>query len=307
MELAWLGSNIWRIDRDCGRTGQAARGRFGLAIVLAGSLALAGCSSSGSDLSKIGAATYRGPVANSGNNAKAAGKAPAGDRKAKVGKSSTKSLTKPVAPSEFATGAEAVGNGFYVNNKGHVLTTWLQVQGCRRVAVLDNFELVHVNVIAGGPLNGLAVLDAQKSTPLHAIFRTASPAVGERVTAFAYPILDGLFMPLEAVKGAVRSSSGPQGMEGVLQDTAIVAGQSAGGPLVDERGKAIGIIIDRLSAEWPSGIGYGVQTEMILRLASAAGVEVWTEEEVGGQGDASPGPDAAADAGDYTVPVICFR
>ena len=45
---------------------------------------------------------------------------------------------------------------------------------------------------------------------------------------------------------------------------------------------------------------------MILRFTASAAVGIWTVE-MGGQGDASALPAAAANAADYTVPVVCFR
>lgn len=277
-----------------------------LIACLASLVALAGCGSSGDDLSKIGAATYRGPVASTGNTTQTSGQVRAGSQKAKVSKSSKKALTAPVEPSTLATGAEAVGNAFYVDNRGHLLTTWEQVRDCRRVAILDSFELRHVTVMAGNPLSGMAVLDAGETTEVYALFRATAPVAGEGVTTFAHPILDGLFMPLEHSKGTLRSSIDPERANAILETTAIREGQSTGGPIVDDRGNVIGIAVSRLNPEWPTEMGYGIGTEMILRFASSAGVGVWTEE-MGGQGDASALQGAAPYAGDYTVPVICFR
>jgi S1-C subfamily serine protease len=207
----------------------------------------------------------------------------------------------PIEPADLEPGAEAVGNGFYVNGKGHILTTWKQIRGCRRVAVLDNFELVHVTLIAGSSLNALAILDTRQSSPVHAVFRASPVVAGERVSALAYPVLDGMFMPLEIADGVVQTPIGPGGLKGVLQSTAYLEGQSAGGPLVGKQGDVIGIVIDKLSPDWPSEIGYGISVEPIQRIFASIGVDIWAQE-TSGQGDAS-----ARYAGDYMVPVICFR
>lgn len=294
--------------RRCGVGDANARQRgkacAGLAVVLASALALAGCGSSGDDLSKIGAATYRGPVS-AGKSAQTSGQAPAGSQTAQAGKSK-KALTAPVEPSTLGAGAEAVGNAFYINNAGQLLTTWEQVGNCRRVAILDNFELRHVTVMAGNPLSGLAVLDARETTAIYALFRATPPRPGEGVTAFVHPISDGLFMPLDPTKGAMRSPDGADGATAILQTTAFRADQSAGGPIVDDSGNVLGVTVGKLSPDWPGEIGYGISTEMILRFTASAAVGVWTAE-MGGQGDASSPQAAAPYAGDYTVPVICFR
>ena len=174
------------------------------------------------------------------------------------------------------------------------------------MAVLDNFELLHVTLIAGNSLSALAILDAKRSSPAHAVFRASPLVAGERVSALSYPIVDGMFMPLEIADGIVRSPIGPQGIMGIVQSTAISDGQSAGGPLIGESGEVVGIVIDKLSPDWRSEIGYGVSVELIQRLFSSIGVDVSAPESMG-QGDAPTQQAAVRDAGDYMVPVICFR
>jgi S1-C subfamily serine protease len=284
------------------RTRRAMIVRERLVLLLTCLSLLAACGSSGDDLSKIGAATYRGPA----NTAQPPGQKPAGSRDAEATKSSKKGLAAPVEPSALASGAEAVGNAFYINNAGQLLTTWGQVRNCRRVAILDNFELRHVTVIAGNPLSGLAILDAKDTRAIYAHFRATLPGPGESVTAFVHPISDGLLMPLEPTKGVMRSPTGAEGTNAILQTTAFHEGQSAGGPIVDERGNVLGVTVAKLSPDWPGEIGYGISIEMILRFTASATVGIWASE-VGGQDDASAVRTTAPYAGDYTVPIICFR
>jgi S1-C subfamily serine protease len=267
-------------------------------------LALAACGSSAEDLSKIGAATYRGPATTPSSSTQASGQ---GGQSAGAGKSKKKkALTKPVAPADLATGAEAVGSAFYINDKGQLLTTWEQVRSCRRVAIMDNFELHHVRVSVSSPLSGLAVLDAAETTEIYALFRGVPPAAGEPVTAVVHPILDGVFMPLELTKGRMESPMSLDQANAILRTTAFREGQSAGGPIIDASGNVVGITVGKLRPEWPDQIGYGIGSDMIVRFAESTGVGVLTKE-MGGQGDATVPQGAAPFAGDYTVPVICFR
>jgi hypothetical protein len=149
-------------------------------------------------------------------------------------------------------------------------------------------------------------MPAGETTAIYALFRATPTAAGESVTAAAHPILDGVFMPLELSKGAMQSAMDPNAASAVLRTSAFREGQSAGGPIIDAGGNVVGITVGKLRPEWPSGVGYGINTEMILRFAASAGVGVWTEE-MGGQGDATALQGSAPFVGDYTVPVICFR
>jgi S1-C subfamily serine protease len=269
-------------------------------------MVLAGCSNNGADLSKVGAATYRGPVVVSSDTAPGTKQQSRSNDVARSKKSSDATPAAPIEPADLEPGAEAVGNGFYVDDKGHILTTWSQIRSCRRVAVLDNFELLHVTLIAGSSLNALAILGTRQPSPVHAVLRASPVVKGEKVSAHAYPILDGMFMPLEIVDGVVQSPTGPAELKGVLQSTAYLGGQSAGGPLVGRHGEVVGIVIDKLSPDWPSDIGYGISVEVIHRLFASIGVDIWAQG-TSGQGDSSGQQAPAHYAGDYMVPIICFR
>lgn len=273
-----------------------------LRICLVSSMVLTGCSSNGADLSKVGAATYRGPVVASSDSAQGTKQPSRSNDVAQSKKRDAATPAAPIEPADLEPGAEAVGNGFYVDDKGHILTTWSQIRGCRRVAVLDNFELLHVTLIAGSSLNALAILGTRQSSPVHAVFRASPVVKGEKVSAHAYPISDGMFMPLEIVDGVVQSPIGPAELKGVLQSTAYLGAQSAGGPLVGKHGEVVGIAIDKLSPDWPSDIGYGISVEVIQRLFASIGVDITS-----GQGGTSGQQVAARYAGDYMVPIICFR
>lgn len=204
----------------------------------------------------------------------------------------------------FPVGAEAVGSAFYVNADGILLTTWNEVRGCRSVAILVDYEFSPVRVVAGNPLSGLAFLGTSKPGAAHAVLRTDAASEGERISAFAHPVLDGISLPLEVSNGVVRSTTGPDGVAGILQSSAVSDDQSAGGPIVDRRGYVIGIIMPKLSAAWPDSVGYGIGASLILKFGSDTGVALAARGRDGGDAS-SQGPPTDADR--YTVPVICSR
>lgn len=248
-----------------------------------------GCCIDCGELSRVGAATYTGPAAG-------AGRAPPRQAPAAI---------RGTAPPTLPSGAEAVGSAFYVNPEGQLLAAWAEVDKCRKAAILIDYEFRDVAVVAGNSLSGLAVLDSREPSATHAFFRTAPVAEGEAVSAFAHPILDGVSLPLEAADGVVRSAASPDGVYGIVQSSAVLEYAAIGGPLVDERGQVIGIVVPKLSGRWPDDVGYGISNALILQFAAAAGIEMWERATAGG-GDAA-GAGRAPPAADYTVPVICFR
>src|SRR5262249_5144769 len=274
-----------------------------LAILLVYLLSLGGCCADCVRLSQVGAASYSGPATTSGSN-------PHTPKQGSSGGPSTETphatLGMPAALVTLPAGAQAVGSAFYLNPKGALLTTWEEVRSCRKIAILVDYEFRDATVVASNPLSGLAVLHAGIFSSAHAIFRTTAVVEGEEISAFAHPILDGISLPLDSATGVARSSTSPDGIRGIVQDSAILDGEAAGGPIVDERGDVVGIIVRRVSNGWPSDVGYGISNSMIFKFCAAAGVEI-SERAPAGYGSGVPGKGAAPYAGDYTVPVICFR
>ena len=273
--------------------------RAWLACLLISSISLAGCCTDCVRLSELGAASYSGPATTSGGSSQPRKQGPSAGPSAQK---KSVAVNTPLAPPP-PSGAAAVGSAFYVNPKGQLLTTWQEVRDCRKVAVLVDYEYRDATVIASNPLSGVVVLHAGISSSRHAVFRTADVSEGEEVSAFAHPILDGISLPLDVATGVVRRSTSPDGISGILQYSAAVDDGGAGGPIVDKHGVVVGIIVHPLSRAWPGGVGYGVSSSVILKFSAAAGVEMW--ERATGPGTA--GAESASYAGDYTVPVICFR
>jgi len=267
---------------------------------------LDGCCTDCGQLSRVGAATYTGPASTSGRGSPGTQPGSPGRGGAQTKAGGAGSSGTPSQQAALPSGAEAVGSAFYINPKGQLLTTWAEVRNCRRVAILVDYEFRDAAVVTSHPLRGLAVLDSRMARPVHAYFRTDPVAPGEAISAFAHPILDGISLPLEAVSGVVRSTTSPDGVDGIVQSSALLDSASVGGPIVDARGDVIGIVLPKLSASWPDGVGYGIGNSLILRFGATAGIEIW-ERAGAGFGDATAAAGGAPSAGDYTVPVICFR
>jgi S1-C subfamily serine protease len=193
-----------------------------------------------------------------------------------------------------------------VNPKGQLLTTWEEIHDCHKVAVLVDYEYRDTAVVAGNSLSGLAVLRALISSQRYAVLRTGAVAEGEEIRTFAHPIQDGISLPLESETGTVRDSTGPDGIEGVFQHTAILDGGGTGGPIVDKSGNVVGIVVHPLSKKWPTAVGYGISNTAIVKFTEAAGIEIW-EQAAAGVSNTAMAESAVSDASSYTVPVICFR
>lgn len=203
-------------------------------------------------------------------------------------------------------GGDAVGAGIYVNDGGDVLTTWEQIASCGKVAILDDYEFRAATVVAGNPVRGLALLRTGQPTLAYATFRSLGASGGTTIHAFAYPVTDGVPLPLVHVPGLLRDTTSPDGIVGILQSSAVIDNQSPGGPIVDQYGDVLGIVVTKLEQDWPADYSYGIGSVPISQFALAANVDIrmrLANLPIGNDGSR----DLVQAVSDYIVLVICFR
>lgn len=204
--------------------------------------------------------------------ADAAGGAPAG----------LEGVAARVLPSVVSVGADgAGGSGFVLDRQGRILTNAHVVQGSSEVSVvLDNGRRLSADVLGTDPAHDIAVLQTDRTGGLRPaqVATGAQPAVGDAVLAIGSPLgLSGTVTAgiVSALDREVSLGSGGGGRTALQTDASINPGNS-GGPLVDDRGRVIGIntaiaTLDRGGAGGGGsiGIGFAIPVEEALRAAES--------------------------------------
>lgn len=195
---------------------------------------------------------------------------PAGSRAASVSPSPTTSLTVPavfqrVAPSVVTVQAgHHLGTGVIVADDGAILTANHVVSAARSITV----------TFADGTVASASVASADKTTDIAVLIPAKLPrvvvpatlgggaAIGDAVVAVGNPL--GLTDSVSSgvVSGLDRSADTDTGKRtGLIQFDASVNPGSSGGPLLDDRGMVIGIVValaDPGGRDAFAGIGFAV-------------------------------------------------
>jgi S1-C subfamily serine protease len=234
---------------------------------------------------------------------------------------------------EAARARGGAGSGVVVTPDGYVLTNEHVVQSVQdaRVAFVDGRSVPAV-VVGRDPSTDLAVLRAQAGALPYARLSTARPLrVGQLVVAVGNPFGFESTVSAGVVSALGRSLRSRHGklIEGVVQHTAALNPGNSGGPLVDARGRVVGVntaiiaMAQGIGFAVPAGTAQWVLTEILtqgrvrraylgvtvrdraldlrlvraLDLPAARAVEIMTRDE--------QGPAAAADlhSGDLIVAV----
>jgi S1-C subfamily serine protease len=168
------------------------------------------------------------------------------------------------------TPSEGTGSGFIFDDQGHILTNYHVVQGAESLEVLFSDESrVTAEVVGVDPLNDLAVLQPAQIpagvVPIE-LGTSADLRVGQRAIAIGNPfgldrtlttgVISALGRPLETSENTYIFN--------VIQTDAAINPGNSGGPLLDSRGRVVGVnTAIRQEAE---GIGFAVPIETVQRV-----------------------------------------
>jgi len=174
-------------------------------------------------------------------------------------------------PEEFFQ--RGLGSGFVIDTDGHIVTNNHVVEGARRIQVRfsDDTE-AEAEVVGTDPHTDLAVIKVDvPAAVLHPVELGDSDTlrVGQRAIAIGNPfgfertVTTGI---ISAVGRVLRQSSGFSLPNLIQTDAAINPGNS-GGPLLDSRGKVIGVnTIIFTSSGFSSGVGLAVPVNTVKRV-----------------------------------------
>jgi S1-C subfamily serine protease len=168
---------------------------------------------------------------------------------------------------------QGTGSGFVWDRRGHVVTNFHVIQQGERFAVMlgDQSEW-EARVVGTAPDKDLAVLrigaPAERLTPL-TLGTSRTLAVGQRVLAVGNPFGLDQSLTVGVVSALGRELRAPSGrrIRDVIQTDAAINPGNSGGPLLDSRGRLIGVNTAIFSPTGAyAGIGFAVPVDAVSRL-----------------------------------------
>ncbi len=166
------------------------------------------------------------------------------------------------------------GSGTLIDRQGHVLTNYHVVEGSPKIEVtLYNGRSFAAEVVGGDPATDVAVLkiDAPVEDLFPVTFGSSTGLkVGQRVFAIGNPF--GLERTLStgiisSLNRALPRRHGGGKIKSIIQIDAAINPGSSGGPLLDSRGRMIGMNTAIASTTGESaGVGFAIPVNTILRV-----------------------------------------
>lgn len=150
------------------------------------------------------------------------------------------------------------GSGFYINNKGYVLTNNHVVDQCSKVWINHNNENIAGSVLKTNEQHDLAVIETVKNNEFFVKFAELIDPV-EDVIALGFPRVDALGGEIKRNKGNISSLTGANENNYSLQHTALIQKGSSGGPLLNNKGSLVGVNYAKFKDPDLRGIGLAIQ------------------------------------------------
>lgn len=166
------------------------------------------------------------------------------------------------------------GSGFLWDDRGHVVTNFHVIQGASQatVTVADGRQY-QASLVGASPAHDLAVLkidtDFRRPTPVP-LGTSNNLKVGQHVFAIGNPFgLDWTLTTgvISALNRSLPNENGARIIEDLIQTDAAINPGNSGGPLLDSRGRLIGINTAIYSPSGASaGIGFAVPVDTVARV-----------------------------------------
>ncbi|HEY4750522.1 MAG TPA: serine protease [Steroidobacteraceae bacterium] len=178
------------------------------------------------------------------------------------------------------------GSGIVVDEVGDVLTNNHVVDHCTSISVkTPNSKPLVATVAAVDPKNDLAIIKISYDVPLGepAHFRAqAQPArLGESIAVIGYPLTGMLSSEPKATFGQINSVAGYNNDYTLLQISAPVQPGNSGGPVLDESGQVIGVVVSQASlavvaiaGNVPQNVNFAIRGEVAQIFLAARGIKI---------------------------------
>jgi S1-C subfamily serine protease len=164
------------------------------------------------------------------------------------------------------------GSGFIITRDGFLLTNHHVVDGAARVRVKSKDEWKEARIIGEDRENDLALLKIAGEFSPVSFAQEKEAQSGQTLYTVGYPNIDLQGLSPKVTKGIISSQKGFQDEPNNYQIDASIQPGNSGGPVVDEKGDIIGVVVASLSSvnllikkgRIPQNVNYAIKKSYVL-------------------------------------------
>jgi S1-C subfamily serine protease len=173
-----------------------------------------------------------------------------------------------------------MGTGFFISSEGHIVTNAHVVEGCSILQARAGIGLqVDARVLAKDTANDLALLKVEAKPAAYGLLRTGV-RTGENVAAFGYPLYGLLATTGNFTVGNVSAVAGIGDDTRYLQISAPVQPGNSGGPVLDQSGNVVGVVVAKLNVlkvanaidDVPQNVNFAIKASVLNNFLESTGI-----------------------------------
>ena len=152
------------------------------------------------------------------------------------------------------------GTGFIIDSEGYIVTNYHIIENARSSGIYTDGSKMHeVSILGYNPTLDIALLKISGNYDSLKLADSDDVQIGERVIAIGNP----LGLQFSVSEGIVSNTHqiGPTGIEGYIQTDAALNPGNSGGPLINKKGKVIGI--NNFKIKETEGLGFALESNYI--------------------------------------------
>jgi Trypsin-like peptidase domain len=200
----------------------------------------------------------------------------------------------------------ATGSAFRIEN-GSFITNQHVISGCRAISVNGNFQS---GIKTFDKDADLAVVSVIGDIGSAVSIRKTNPQLNEQISVAGYP-LQGLFSGLSITNGNISRLSGIGGDTSVVQISAPVQPGNSGGPVIDDRGQIVGVVVSKLDAgklasvtgDISQNVNFAIKNNALMKFLDSENIRYTASDYSSLKSSA----DIAKSALNFTVLVECYK
>lgn len=143
------------------------------------------------------------------------------------------------------------GTGFFVNRFGFILTNGHVVTNCKNIVVRGPKFTKPAALIGKDKVNDMAILrvDSKDNEFAKLAYIKELKESSLVVTIAGFPVISGFSPLFNLTETEIESLNGPLGEEGWIQLLNVARRGNSGGPVMDENGNVVGMILGKIKME----------------------------------------------------------
>ncbi len=176
------------------------------------------------------------------------------------------------------------GSGFIITKDGYLVTNYHVIKGARKVGVYAGDKPYVAEVVKCDSATDLAVLKITGSfTPVKMAVKSME-RMGKDVFTMGFPKPDYQGFSPKVTRGVISSLEGFKGDIRRYQIDASIQPGNSGGPLADDQGNIVGVVVSSLVGEDVQNVNYAVKKSYLLAFLEslpecAPGIETASGKE----------------------------